>query len=132
MISQLSDSPRCMIMTIGEKIKAKREELGLTQDDLAKKVGYKSRSSINKIELSHELPLKKIARIAKALGISPVYLMGWSDDDHTPLEKYEEEGRAFANKELYEAFKKCLEMSSDNQNIIIGIIDQFYEKSVKG
>lgn len=120
-----------MIMTIGEKIKAKREELGLTQDDLAKKVGYKSRSSINKIELSHELPLKKIAQIAKALGISPVYLMGWSEDDHTPLEKYEEEGRAFANKELLKAFKRCLEMSPDDQDVIIDIINKFHNRIKK-
>ena len=36
--------------TIGDRIKSRREELGLTQDDLALKLGYKSRSSINKIE----------------------------------------------------------------------------------
>ena len=38
-------------MTIGQRIKIRREELNMSQDDLAKKVGYKSRSSINKIEL---------------------------------------------------------------------------------
>ena len=37
-------------MDIGERIKLRREELNLSQDELAKKVGYKSRSSINKIE----------------------------------------------------------------------------------
>ena len=33
-----------------ERIRRRREELGLSQDELAKKLGYKSRSSINKIE----------------------------------------------------------------------------------
>lgn len=67
-------------MTIGERIKNRREELGLTQDELAKKCGYKSRSSINKIELSRELPLKKVSLMADALNTTPGYLMGWEDD----------------------------------------------------
>ena len=35
---------------IGKRIKKRREELRLSQDELAKKVGYTSRSTINKIE----------------------------------------------------------------------------------
>lgn len=38
-------------MTIGEKIAQRRTELGMSQMQLAIKIGYKSRSSINKIEL---------------------------------------------------------------------------------
>ena len=68
-------------MTIGERIKLRREELGLTQGELAKKCGYKSRSSINKIELSRSLPLKKVELMAKALETTPSKLMGWSDED---------------------------------------------------
>lgn len=37
--------------TIGSRIRNRREELGLSQDELGKRLGYKSRSSINKIEL---------------------------------------------------------------------------------
>lgn len=66
-------------MTIGERIKNKREELGMSQDELAKRCGYKSRSSINKIELKRDLPLNKVSLIADALGVSPSYLMGWED-----------------------------------------------------
>ena len=67
-------------MTIGERIKNRREELGLTQDELARKCGYKSRSSINKIELSRDLPLRKVSLMADALQTTPGYLMGWSED----------------------------------------------------
>lgn len=38
-------------MNIGKKIEKRRQELGLSQMQLAIKTGYKSRSSINKIEL---------------------------------------------------------------------------------
>jgi len=67
-------------MTVGERIKQRRLELGLSQDELAKKVGYKSRSSINKIELSRNLPLKKVAEMARVLDTTPAFLMGWDDD----------------------------------------------------
>ena len=72
-------------MTIGQRIKARREELGLTQEELAKKVGYASRSSINKIELSRSLPAKKIELMANALDTSPSFLMGWTDNPNLSL-----------------------------------------------
>ena len=37
-------------MKIGERIKYRREQLEMSQDELARRLGYKSRSSINKIE----------------------------------------------------------------------------------
>jgi transcriptional regulator with XRE-family HTH domain len=67
-------------MTIGQRIKQRREQLGLTQEELAKRVGYASRSSINKIELSRDLPLNKVAKMATALDTSPSFLMGWVDN----------------------------------------------------
>ena len=68
-------------MTIGERIKLRREELQMTQEELAQKLGYKSRSSINKIELGgNELTQRKITDIAHALQTTPSYIMGWLDD----------------------------------------------------
>lgn len=65
-------------MTIGERIKLKREELNLTQDELALKLGYKSRSTINKIEKGiNDLVQSKIVEFANALNTTPAYLMGW-------------------------------------------------------
>lgn len=65
-------------MKIGDRIKQRREELGLSQDELAKKLGYKSRSSVNKIERDASgLPRNKIVEIANALQVTPAYIMGW-------------------------------------------------------
>lgn len=51
--------------TIGSRIRTRREELGLSQDELAKRLGYKSRSSLNKIELDQRnLTQSKIKAIA--------------------------------------------------------------------
>ena len=74
-------------MTIGERIKQKREELQLSQDELAKKVGYKSRSSIQKIEAARNLPITKVEKMAYALGCTPSYLMGWEDETGARTER---------------------------------------------
>ena len=69
---------------IGKRIKSRRESLGMTQDELALKLNYKSRSSVNKIETSGRgLPQSKIVAFAKALGTTPSYLMGWNDEKIT-------------------------------------------------
>lgn len=69
-------------MEIGDRIRAKREELGMSQEELATKIGYKSRSSINKIEKDGRgLPQSKILLIAQALKTTPDFLLGWSDDE---------------------------------------------------
>lgn len=65
-------------MSIGQRIKKRREELGMSQEDLARKAGYKSRSSINKIEVDGRgLPQGKMLALANALDTTPSYLMGW-------------------------------------------------------
>ena len=69
-------------MTIGDRIRARREELHLSQDELAKRLGYKSRSSINKIEIGcQNLRQSKIKAIADALDTTPAYIMGWDEFD---------------------------------------------------
>jgi len=67
-----------------KRIKEKRQELGMSQEELAEKVGYKSKSSINKIELGiNDIPQSKIMEFAKALKTTPAYLMGWDSSKST-------------------------------------------------
>lgn len=69
-------------MEIGEKIRVRREELGMSQDELAKKCGYASRVSISKIESGERrVPNDKVELFARALRVLPEYLMGWTDED---------------------------------------------------
>ncbi len=67
-------------MTIGERVKAARERKGFTQDELAHKLGYKSRSSINKIEKERDIPRSMIVKLAEILDVTPAYLMGWDEE----------------------------------------------------
>ena len=65
---------------IGKRIKELRMKRSLTQEQLAERVGYTSKSSINKIELGkNDVPRKKFAEFAEALGVSEAYLLGYTD-----------------------------------------------------
>ena len=69
---------------IGKKIRLQREFLGLTQEELAKKLGYKSKTTIAKIENgTNDIVQSKVIEFAKALNTTPAYLMGWEDDNNT-------------------------------------------------
>lgn len=64
---------------IGENIQRLRKLRGLTQEELAKLMGYKSKSTINKIELGvNDIPQRKIEKFADVLGATPAEIMGWS------------------------------------------------------
>lgn len=67
---------------LAERIRAARITRGLSQEDLAKLVGYTSRASINKIEKGLvDLPRTKVMAIAKALHVSPAWLLGLSETE---------------------------------------------------
>lgn len=79
---------------IGKRIKDLRESKKLSQEELARAAGYKTRSSINKIELGKtNLSQSRITKIANALETSPGYLMGWKSS----LILTEEEERIILN-----------------------------------
>lgn len=56
---------------LGEKIKKFRKSLGMTQVELAKKVGYCNRNAISMIEIGkNDVPTEKLSKIAIALGVN--------------------------------------------------------------
>lgn len=99
-------------MTIGERIKDKRIELGLTQEDLANRMGYKSKSTINKIEMGvNVMPVPKVAAFAAALGTTPTWLMGW-DDEETVLPD---------DRALLDAYHRSSEGIQESVRILLGL-----------
>lgn len=66
-------------MTTGEKIRARRKQLGMTVDDLAAKLG-KNRATIYRYESDAiEMPASLLKPLADALDVAPDELMDWSD-----------------------------------------------------
>lgn len=66
---------------IGDRIKERRITLGMTQEELANRMGYKSKSTINKVESGvNDVNQTTASKYATKLGVSVAYLLGWTDD----------------------------------------------------
>lgn len=69
-------------MAIGTKIKLRRLELGMSQQDLATRLGYSSRSTIAKIESGeNDISYVKLQNIADALDINIKKLIGEANNN---------------------------------------------------
>ena len=73
-------------MKIGERVRNRRIELDITQEELAQKLGYSDKSSISRIEKSSKLTLNKVQLLADALNVSPSYLMGWEEENNIDID----------------------------------------------
>lgn len=108
--------------TVGDRILIMRKHLGWTQEELAKMMGYKSKSTINKIEMGiNDIPQSKIVKFAEVLGTTPAYLMGW---ENLSMEK--EKTPSPSIKELSEGEKALLELFNrvpeDQQKLVLQMI----------
>lgn len=74
---------------IGLRISYRRNQLGLTMDDVAKKIGV-ARSTIQRYEKGtiEKIKLPVIESIASALSVNPNWIIG-NTDDPTPITKYQ-------------------------------------------
>lgn len=113
-------------MNVGMRIQIKREELGLTVDQLAEALG-KNRSTIYRYENGgiEKLPTTVLEPLAKALQTTPSYLMGWDDDNTIDYSKYDIKpvqrkkipmlGKIACGKPIYadEDYETYIEASSD-------------------
>ena len=69
-------------MTVGERIKARRKELGLSVDALAELVGV-NRATVYRYEGDEikSMGTETLVPLTKALRTTPAWLMGWTDND---------------------------------------------------
>lgn len=67
-------------MKIGERIKQRREELGLSADQVAERIG-KNRATVYRYESNDikSFPIEVLSPLADVLKTTPAFLMGWND-----------------------------------------------------
>lgn len=97
-------------MSKGLRIKQLREAKNLTQEELAKLLNTK-RQTISKYEkeIVTNIPSDRIEDLAKVLGSTPEYIMGWEE----PIEeqKKEEQKKPVTDDGLTESQKKLIEFA---------------------
>jgi len=73
-------------MNIYDRIKTLRLARGLSQYELAQKVGYEGRSAISKVERGErDISQSMIVKYAQALGVTPTYLL-YGDEKEKPYD----------------------------------------------
>lgn len=106
-------------MNVGQRMKARRKELKISADEIAKELGV-SRSTIFRYEKGdiEKLPTQNLAVIAKVLRTTPEELMGWetSEEDITTIYNKLEPKR---QKKVYNFAEAQLEQ----QNKVINLFD---------
>ena len=99
-----------------QRIRDLRKERGLTLEQVAKVVGV-GKSTVRKWEtgLIANMRRDKIADLAKALGTTPEYLMGWDEKGNSPSRDELTEGE----KMLLDLFRKVPE---DSKQMVLQMI----------
>ena len=105
-------------MEVKDIIKNRRLELDLTLEQIAQRVGV-SKPTVMRWENGdiENMRADKIAKLAKALNTTPVYLMGWTDEKEIMnLSNNAKDDLTSKEKELLEGFRCLL---PEMQNFIL-------------
>jgi transcriptional regulator with XRE-family HTH domain len=132
-------------MTVGKRIKERRNELHMSVDELAVRLN-KNRATIYRYEKGEieNLPIDILEPLAKALDTTPQYLMGWEDKPNTDdvtigellkmmrlqrnmtIEEYSKEiGISTEDLRMYESGEKYIPLS------VINTIAEYYKLSME-
>ena len=103
-------------MDIGERIKTRRKELGITQDRLAQKIGLSNKSSVSLIEHGHmDLSTKQLIALAEALDVTVTWLLGIQPET-VYIHEYEPLVKAYkrADKETQMVVRRILGIKKED------------------
>lgn len=121
-------------MTVYERIKNRRNELGLSVDYVADALGV-SRTTVYRYESAEieKLPTSIIEKLAKVLHTSPSYLMGWTDSAENRPRKDDEQPkqRECTNEELLLLSMYRL-LNEKHKKNIIDVIQETLMVEVRG
>lgn len=119
---------------LGDRLLLARRQLEMNQDSLAEQANV-NRTYISNLERGHSPnpTIEIVEALARALGIRPEYLVGWTDDPlGEDLPASEREGRVVyqaATQEEYQRIQQLLEIFSDippeRQPFALQLIDTF-------
>lgn len=88
-------------MTVSERILAQMKARGLSYGELSLATGL-AKSALHRYATGQtdKVPTEAVEKIARALGVTPSYLMGWEERPHTLAAHFE--GEEFSDEELRE------------------------------
>ena len=116
--------------TLASRISNRRKELSMTQEELAKKLGYKTKSTICRIETGdNDIPLNKVDAFAEALQTSRAYIMGWEDEETNIVPLHPDIKEAEEDSSAQELIDSCLKLPKEQQASLLALIKSMLDKT---
>lgn len=104
--------------SMGWRVKNRREELKMSQEELALRLNYKNKASISRIESGlNEIPQSKMRAFASALDTSIEYLMGW---DAKPQLRLKNTFLSEEEQEIIRCYREADERDKNTIRLILG------------
>lgn len=120
-------------MSIGQKIKQRRTELGWSQRELSDRMGYNNHSTITRIESGKvDVPQSRIVKFSEVLGVSIAYLMGWDKQiqieiKEDPVNLAELHFEMIADKDLTEIYEDLKFLDAGQRKIVKDLVHSLAE-----
>lgn len=101
--------------SIGLRIKSRRQELGLSQTELAHLVGYRDRTAVSKIENGErDLRQSRIVDFARALDTTIDYIMGWTEKEVT-IQLIDREAQKLDQEDRLRVYERILTLLENDK-----------------
>lgn len=112
---------------MGKRITKRRQEINMTMDELAHLMGYKHRSSIQKLESGENgLPQDRVEELAGYLQMDPAELVGWIrlDVKNHGLTKLVQKAleQVMPSEEEFKLLNDMAMLNADGQELVINFI----------
>jgi transcriptional regulator with XRE-family HTH domain len=116
-------------MTVANRIKDRRNELGWSQRELASKMGYASNTTITKIEQGTvDVSQDRLEQFANVLGVSVAYLIGFEQIQKKNDQLVKLVIRMRHDDKFAEAVKMLDELDADKYENVLQILTAFTQK----
>lgn len=119
-------------IALGKRITQRRQEINMTMDELAHLMGYKHRSSIQKLENGENgLPSDKVEELAGYLQMDPAELMGWirlnaKNHGMTKLVQKAFE-QVMPSEEEFKLLNDMAMLNADGQELVLNFINSLLQ-----
>lgn len=119
--------------TIGERVLKRRKELGISQEELAERLGYKHKSAVYRIERGlNAFPQAKLPAFAKALHCSVNYLTGTTDSPDAIIEQAQFDAYILKDPDIKPMLRKFVALPDDKKQAVKDFIDKLFNEFFNG
>lgn len=114
---------------VGLKIKEYRIANDWSQQELADKMGYKSKTTIAKIESGvNDVSQSNLVKFAEIFNVTPAHLLESTNDNVFTCEYAELGANVLKSNKIMSYLSKCLKLEQTDQELIMNMIDTLYNK----